>query len=58
MNEVLNKILNVSNKELDSLDTKWIKHYNFYHVTKYFHLQSGEEHYRLLMFISTLSDCI
>lgn len=54
MKEILEKILNVSNSELDRLDTGFIDNYNFYHNTSYFHLNSGREHYRLLMYISDL----
>ncbi len=53
------KILNLSNNELNSLDTSYINEYsnvlvNPLHDTFYFHLESGKEHYRLLMYISTL----
>lgn len=54
MNEFLDKILNVSNPTLDSLDTNFINQYNFWHDTSYFHLPSGKEHYRLLMYISSI----
>jgi predicted O-methyltransferase YrrM len=54
MNEVLNKILNVTNEELNSLDMRFVTQYNFHHDANYFLLEAGKEHYRLLMFISTL----
>jgi len=56
-----NKILNVSNNSLNSLDSTYIDKYsdkliNFTleHNPYYFHNQSGTEHYRLLMYVSTL----
>jgi len=52
--EQLEKILNVTNNELDSLDTKFISQYNFYHDTSYFHGPAGKEHYRLLMYVSSI----
>lgn len=54
MNDILKKILNISNEELNSLNTNFINQYNFFHNIEYFHLESGKEHYRLLMYISTL----
>lgn len=54
MREILNKILNVTNEELNSLNTNYINQYNFFHKPDYFHLESGREHYRLLTFISSL----
>lgn len=54
MNNILEKIFNVTNKELDSLDTKYISNYNLEHDPTYYHLPAGREHYRLLMYISTL----
>ena len=54
MENIINKIKSVSNQELDSLDTSYIARYNFMHPNSYFHGQSGREHYRLLMYISTL----
>jgi len=54
MNIILHEILNVSNETLDSLNTNFINQYNFYHNPEYFHLESGREHYRLLIFISSL----
>jgi len=54
MNELLNKILNVSNQELDQLDTNFINRYELYHNSFYFHGDAGREHYRLLMYVSYL----
>jgi len=54
MRQILDKILQVTNAELDSLDTNFINQYNFFHSPSYFHLNSGQEHYRLLMYISNL----
>jgi len=54
MDTILKNILNVSNQTLDSLNTSFINQYNFYHDISYFHLQSGREHYRILMYVSTL----
>jgi len=60
MSEILNRILNVTNKELDWLNVNFVKPYLFHHnlfnhdIAGYFDRGSGEEHYRLLMFISTL----
>ena len=52
--EVLNKILNVNNGALDSLDTNFINNYNIIQGEQYFHLPSGREHYRLLIYVSFL----
>lgn len=59
--EVLNKIVNVNNLDLDQLDTRYINqysnvlmNYNLQHDPYYFHLKSGKEHYRLLAYVSTL----
>ena len=54
MKEILDQILNVSNEELNILDTNFISQYNFFHDTSYFHGKAGNEHYRLLMYISGL----
>lgn len=61
MREIVNKILSVSNEELNSMDTSFIKiHYsklineNLQHDPFYFHIESGKEHYRLLMYVSKL----
>jgi len=54
-------ILNVSNIELDSMDSSYINkysdkliNYQLDHNPYYFHIESGKEHYRLLMYVSTL----
>lgn len=59
--ELLKKILSISNRYLDELETTFINKYNnilfntdLNHNPYYFHLQSGKEHYRLLMYVSTL----
>lgn len=59
--EILNKILNVKNEELDSMDSSYIDQYNnilndskLEHNPYYFHMESGKEHYRLLMYVSSL----
>lgn len=52
--EISNKLLSVTNVELDELNTSFISPYNYYHDTSYFHLKSGTEHYRLLMYASAL----
>lgn len=59
--EILNKILNVSNTELNTMDSSYINDYSnklrnaeLNHDPYYFHMESGKEHYRLLMYISTL----
>jgi len=54
MEKELNEILNVSNKELDSLQTAFINGYNLFHDVSYFHGSAGREHYRLLMYIAQL----
>lgn len=54
MEEILNKILNVSNNELNSLNTHYINQYSLFHETYYYHDVASREHYRLLMYISTL----
>jgi predicted O-methyltransferase YrrM len=55
------KILNVSNIELNSMDSSYINEYSnklinyeLDHNPYYFHMESGKEHYRLLMYVSTL----
>ena len=59
--EILNKILNVSNTELNTMDSSYINDYSnnlrnaeLNHDPYYFHMESGKEHYRLLMYVSTL----
>jgi len=54
MKEILNKILNVSNYELDQLDTSFINRYNILSNRSYFHDKAGREHYRLLMYVSKI----
>jgi hypothetical protein len=54
MEEILKKIVEVDNHTLDSLDTSFVNSYNFYHDISYFHGKAGKEHYRLLMYISSL----
>lgn len=56
MNNVIEKIFNVTNEELNSLDTSYINKYNVEHDPSYYHLPSGREHYRILMYISSLFD--
>jgi hypothetical protein len=59
--EKLNKILNVSNQELDTIDTSYISSYmniiknnDLQHDPFYFHDRSGKEHYRFLIFVSKI----
>ena len=59
--ETYNKILKLSNYELNSLNSMFINDYSdklisteLQHHPYYFHMESGKEHYRLLMYISTL----
>jgi len=58
--EILNKIISALNVEIDSMDTSYINvHTNTLsnyagHNPYYFHLESGKEHYRLLMYVSML----
>ena len=59
--ENTNKIINVSNTELNLLNSSYINDYSdklknaqLQHDPYYFHLESGKEHYRLLMYVSTL----
>jgi len=54
MRDIVTKILNVTNEELDSLNTSIFNMYNFYHDISYTHLESGKEHYRLLIYIASL----
>jgi hypothetical protein len=50
---ILNKILNITNKELDSYDMETDK--QLYKLTEnWYELESGKEHYRLLKYISTI----
>jgi hypothetical protein len=52
----LEQILNVTNEVLDKLDTSYMKSYKVEHDPSYFHLFSGSEHYRLLMYVSSILD--
>jgi hypothetical protein len=59
--DTLEKILNVTNAELNALQTSFINQYfdklyvpSLDHNPYYFHIESGKEHYRLLMYLSTL----
>jgi hypothetical protein len=56
MKSILEKILNISNKELDSLDISFFKYILLLPYAKFFESESGLEHYRLLIYISTLLD--
>lgn len=58
---MIKQILEVTNQELDLLPTNYINEYTdkltvsvLSHDPYYFHYESGKEHYRLLMYISTL----
>lgn len=51
MREKLKQILDVTNQELNSLQTDYA---NVYDVEGCFHGESGREHYRLLMYISQI----
>lgn len=59
--QILDRIIGVSNNVLDSIDTSYIDahqdkltNFELNHNPYYFHLESGKEHYRLLIYISTL----
>ncbi len=54
MIKILEQILNITNRELNNLETSFINIYNFFHDVSYFHGKSGKEHYRLLMYIAKL----
>jgi hypothetical protein len=54
MREIYERIKGTENSTLNSMDTKYAEVYNLYHNPSYFHLHSGQEHYRLLMYVSTL----
>jgi hypothetical protein len=59
MQEILNKILSVTNKELNNLNTTFIQYILLATHGDFFHLPSGKEHYRLLMYISSLyNNCV
>jgi len=48
MQSQLQKILDVTNEQLDNIDMSYVNYYDFHHDTSYFVLPSGREHYRLL----------
>lgn len=54
--DIAKKILEVSNTELNSISTTYASEYDHLidHNTFYFHDESGREHYRLLIYISSL----
>lgn len=54
--DIVKKILEISNQELDDLDTSYINNYQLTSNRSYFHGKSGEEHYRLLMLLSSFYD--
>jgi hypothetical protein len=61
MKTIIEKIIDLKNQDLDNLPTSYIEEHNsklniseLNHNIYYFHLQSGKEHYRLLMYIATL----
>lgn len=54
MNEILQKILSVTNEELDKLDTFNVEKYEMHEDVSCYHGNSGREHYRLLIYISNL----
>lgn len=54
MENIIKKILNTNNNYLDNLNTSYITVYNMYHDTSYYHGYSSKEHYRLLMYVSTM----
>jgi hypothetical protein len=51
---IIENILSISNQKLNQIDTSFINNYELYHNTYYFNGESGKEHYRLLMYISSL----
>lgn len=54
MNEQLQHILNVTNQELDQLDTSNVNQHDMHFDVSCYHTNSGREHYRLLIYTSTL----
>jgi len=54
MNTILEQIKGVTNQELNLIDTSNINNYKMYGNTECYHVFSGREHYRLLMYVSTL----
>jgi hypothetical protein len=51
--KIKEKILSITNNDLDGLDTTYINNYTLTGNRQYFHGKSGDEHYRLLMKISS-----
>lgn len=54
--DIVKKILKITNQELDNLDTSYVNNYQLTSNRDYFHGKSGDEHYRLLMLISSFYD--
>jgi len=54
MNEQIQQILNVTNQELDQLDTSNVNGHDMHFDISCYHGNSGREHYRLLIYTSTL----
>jgi len=52
--EELNKILNVTNDQLNSLNMNYLDSYTFWHDISYAKQPAGKEHYRLLVYIGAL----
>lgn len=54
--DIANKILEVTKIDLDVIQTAYVAGYDRYidHDITYFHVESGKEHYRLLIYISSL----
>ena len=52
--KIIDNILLVSNDTLNKLNTSYVNQYELHHDSSYFHGESGKEHYRLLMYISSL----
>jgi hypothetical protein len=51
---IIEKILSVSNETLNNIEASFVENYDLYHNFNYFYGESGREHYRLLMYISSL----
>lgn len=54
MNEKLQKLLSITNEELDKLDTSNVNDYDMHFDVGCYHGNSGREHYRLLIYTSHL----
>ena len=56
MNEIIEKLITVKNQELDNIDlSRFLPYINkSEHNSKYFLMNSGSEHYRLLAYVSSL----